>query len=53
MGAEFGEGAVNCEADVAIVGYGPVGATLANRAGNRSISTSRRRRSWKRGAKTM
>ena len=39
MGAEFGEGAVNCEADVAIVGYGPVGATLANLLGQSGIST--------------
>ena len=39
MGAEFGKGAVNCEADVAIVGYGPVGATLANLLGQSGIST--------------
>ena len=39
MGAEFGEGAVNCDADVAIVGYGPVGATLANLLGHSGIST--------------
>jgi 3-(3-hydroxy-phenyl)propionate hydroxylase len=39
MGAEFGEGAVNCEADIAIVGYGPAGATLANLLGQSGIST--------------
>ena len=39
MGTEFGKRAVNCEADVAIVGYGPVGATLANLLGQSGIST--------------
>ena len=39
VGAEFGEGAVNCEADIAIVGYGPAGATLANLLGQSGIST--------------
>ena len=39
MGGEFGKGAVNCEADVAIIGYGPAGATLANLLGQSGIST--------------
>ena len=39
MGGEFGKGAVNYEADVAIIGYGPAGATLANLLGQSGIST--------------
>lgn len=39
MCAQLHNGAVNGEAEVAIVGYGPVGATLANLLGQNGIST--------------
>ena len=39
MGTQSSDGAVNGDVDIAIVGYGPVGATLANLLGQIGVST--------------